>query len=126
MGLPRIASPPAEADRPAETRHPAPAYDLARVRADFPILGTRVHDRPLAYLDNAASMQKPRAVMAAVVDCWSSAYSNVGRSVHTLARRAGGARAGGGGEGPRPIGGPAPGGGGVLGRPAQAAQPVGS
>src|SRR5260370_42063604 len=111
MGLPRIASPPAEADRPAETRHPAPAYDLARVRADFPILGTRVHGRPLAYLDNAASMQKPRAVMAAVVDCWSSAYSNVGRSVHTLARRAGGGPRGGRRTGGRRIRAPPPGGG---------------
>jgi cysteine desulfurase/selenocysteine lyase len=91
MSTAPIASPRTEPP-PAGARRPAPGYDLARVRAEFPILATRVHGRPLAYLDNAASMQKPRAVLDAVIDCWSSSYSNVGRSVHTLARRAAEAR----------------------------------
>jgi cysteine desulfurase/selenocysteine lyase len=93
---------------PAGSRRPAPAYDLARVRADFPILATRVHGRPLAYLDNAASMQKPRAVMEAVVGCWSTSYSNVGRSVHTLARRAAEAREAARGTVARFLGAPSP------------------
>jgi len=42
------------------------AYDVERVRKDFPILERRVGDRPLAYLDNAASAQKPRAVLDAM------------------------------------------------------------
>ena len=66
----------------------APTYDLARVRADFPILAREVHGRPLAYLDNAASTQKPRAVAAAIVDCYEGWYANVERGVHTLSQLA--------------------------------------
>jgi cysteine desulfurase / selenocysteine lyase len=72
----------------------APAYDLARVRADFPILSREVNGHPLVYLDNAASTQKPRAVAAAIVDCYEGWYANVERGVHTLSQLATGAREG--------------------------------
>ncbi|MCB1919318.1 MAG: cysteine desulfurase [Candidatus Competibacteraceae bacterium] len=61
--------------------------DLARIRADFPILRQRVHDKPLVYLDNAASVQKPRAVIDAVSECYSSYYANIHRGVHLLSER---------------------------------------
>jgi cysteine desulfurase/selenocysteine lyase len=70
----------------------APAYDLARVRADFPILARQINGHPLVYLDNAASTQKPRAVAAAIVDCYEGWYANVERGVHTLSQLATGAR----------------------------------
>jgi cysteine desulfurase/selenocysteine lyase len=66
----------------------APAYDLARVRADFPILARQINGHPLVYLDNAASTQKPRAVAAAIVDCYEGWYANVERGVHTLSQLA--------------------------------------
>jgi cysteine desulfurase/selenocysteine lyase len=66
----------------------SPLYDLARVRADFPILSREVHGRPLVYLDNAASTQKPRAVAAAIVSCYEGWYANVERGVHTLSQLA--------------------------------------
>jgi cysteine desulfurase/selenocysteine lyase len=58
------------------------------VRAEFPILARRVHGRPLVYLDNAATTQKPRAVLAAIARCWSEYYANVARGVHTLSQEA--------------------------------------
>jgi cysteine desulfurase/selenocysteine lyase len=64
-----------------------PAYDLARVRADFPILATAIAGRPLVYLDNAASAQKPRAVLEAIAGCYDGYYANVERGVHTLSQR---------------------------------------
>ena len=70
----------------------APAYDLARVRADFPILSREINGHPLVYLDNAASTQKPRAVAAAIVDCYEGWYANVERGVHTLSQLATAAR----------------------------------
>jgi cysteine desulfurase/selenocysteine lyase len=69
-----------------------PAYDLARVRADFPLLAREVHGRPLAYLDNAATTQKPRSVLDAVAGCCRDYYSNVGRGIHTLSVEATAAR----------------------------------
>jgi cysteine desulfurase / selenocysteine lyase len=70
-----------------EKQHLAPAYDLARVRNDFPILATEVRGRPLVYLDNAASTQKPRAVTEAIERCYGEYYANVERGVHTLSQR---------------------------------------
>ncbi|MEA2599434.1 MAG: cysteine desulfurase / selenocysteine lyase [Acidobacteriota bacterium] len=64
-----------------------PVYDLDRVRADFPILAQKVHGHPLAYLDNAASTQKPRAVAEALAGCYGEYYANVERGVHTLSQR---------------------------------------
>jgi cysteine desulfurase/selenocysteine lyase len=72
----------------AELALTAPGYDLARVRADFPILAREVHGQPLVYLDNAASTQKPRAVLDAIASCYSESYANVERGVHTLSQRA--------------------------------------
>jgi cysteine desulfurase/selenocysteine lyase len=74
------------------TRTASPAYDLAQVRADFPILAREIHGRPLAYLDNAASTQKPRAVAAAITGCYEGWYANVERGVHTLSQLATGRR----------------------------------
>lgn len=63
-------------------------YDVARVRADFPILARRVNGRPLVYLDNAASTQRPRAVLAAVEHYETQLHANVHRGVHTLSQLA--------------------------------------
>ena len=72
-------------ERPLQSLRPA--YDLARVRADFPILATQIAGRPLVYLDNAASAQKPRAVLEAIAGCYNGYYANVERGVHTLSQR---------------------------------------
>lgn len=66
----------------------AAGFDVARVRADFPILATRVHGKPLVYLDNAATTQKPRAVIDAVVRYYESQNANVHRGVHSLSETA--------------------------------------
>jgi len=66
----------------------APAFDVARVRADFPILSTQVHGKPLVYLDNAATTQKPRRVIEAISRYYETTNANVHRGVHTLSQRA--------------------------------------
>jgi cysteine desulfurase/selenocysteine lyase len=71
---------------------PTPAYDLARVRADFPILAREIRGHPLVYLDNAASTQKPRIVGQTLADCYGGWYANVERGVHTLSQLATAAR----------------------------------
>jgi cysteine desulfurase/selenocysteine lyase len=63
-------------------------YDLEKIRSDFPILSRTVHGRPLVYLDNAASAQKPRQVMDAITTFVNSEYSNVHRGVHFLSAAA--------------------------------------
>ena len=63
-------------------------YEVEKIRADFPILSTTVHGRPLVYLDNGASAQKPRQVMDEMVDVMSRRYANVHRGLHTLANAA--------------------------------------
>jgi cysteine desulfurase / selenocysteine lyase len=63
-------------------------YDVQRVRADFPILRQKVHGKPLVYLDNAASAQKPRSVIEAVRHYYENDHANVHRAVHTLSERA--------------------------------------
>ena len=70
--------------RPAEGR----SLDLAGVRAQFPILARTVHGRPLVYLDNAASTQKPRAVIDAISEFYAGGYANVHRGVHLLSAEA--------------------------------------
>ncbi|MGH8115148.1 MAG: aminotransferase class V-fold PLP-dependent enzyme, partial [Rhodanobacteraceae bacterium] len=64
------------------------AFDLARIRADFPILGERVRGHRLAYLDNAATTQKPETVLRVLDDYYRHKNSNVHRAVHELAERA--------------------------------------
>jgi cysteine desulfurase / selenocysteine lyase len=60
-------------------------FDVESVRAQFPILGRQVHGRPLVYLDNAASAQKPEAVIEAMAAAMRGQYANVHRGLHTLA-----------------------------------------
>ncbi|MEZ5316318.1 MAG: cysteine desulfurase [Vicinamibacterales bacterium] len=64
------------------------AIDLAAVRAEFPALAQQVHGRPLVYLDNAATTQKPRAVIDAIRRYYESDNANVHRGVHALSERA--------------------------------------
>ena len=64
------------------------AFDVAGVRADFPALAQTVHGRPLAYLDNAATTQKPRHVIEAVTRYYERDNANVHRGVHLLSERA--------------------------------------
>ncbi|MDP2123335.1 MAG: cysteine desulfurase [Parvibaculum sp.] len=63
-------------------------YDVARIRADFPILSREVYGKPLVYLDNAASAQKPKSVIDAVAHAYANEYSNVHRGMHYLANAA--------------------------------------
>ena len=67
---------------------PARALDVERVREEFPILRETVHGKPLVYLDNAASAQKPRAVIEAEAAVYETYYSNIHRGVHSLSMRA--------------------------------------
>jgi cysteine desulfurase/selenocysteine lyase len=62
--------------------------DVAAIRQDFPILARRVHDKPLVYLDNAATSQKPRQVIQALVDYYEQTNANIHRGLHTLAEEA--------------------------------------
>lgn len=61
-------------------------FDVEAVRKDFPILSTSVHGRPLVYLDNAASTQKPKQVMDRIQTLYGSEYANVHRGVHHLSQ----------------------------------------
>lgn len=63
-------------------------YDVNRIRADFPILATKVYGRPLVYLDNAASAQKPQSVLDRLQQVYTSQYANVHRGLHYLANEA--------------------------------------
>lgn len=63
-------------------------YDLADIRADFPILGREVNGKPLVYLDNGASAQKPRVVIDAMTQAYSMEYANVHRGLHYLSNLA--------------------------------------
>ena len=63
-------------------------YDVEAIRRDFPILETKVHGRPLVYLDNGASAQKPNVVIDEMVDVMKHRYANVHRGLHHLANAA--------------------------------------
>ena len=63
-------------------------YDVEKLRADFPILGERPYGKPLVYLDNAASAQKPKAVIDRIVHAYEHEYANVHRGLHYLANAA--------------------------------------
>src|ERR687893_1147002 len=63
-------------------------YDVEAIRKEFPILSQQVYGKPLVYLDNAASAQKPRAVIDAMVRTMETAYSNVHRGLHYMANAA--------------------------------------
>ena len=71
--------------------HPAVSngsYDVARLREDFPALALKVYGKPLVYLDNAASAQKPNAVLERMTEAYKSEYANVHRGLHYLANAA--------------------------------------
>src|SRR5437867_10715170 len=71
--------------------HPAVtngAYDVDRIREDFPILAMKVYGKPLVYLDNAASAQKPKAVLDRLHHAYTAEYANVHRGLHYLANAA--------------------------------------
>ena len=63
-------------------------YDVEAVRRDFPILSRQVHGKPLVYLDNGASAQKPQSVIDAVTHAYSNEYANVHRGLHFLSNAA--------------------------------------
>jgi cysteine desulfurase/selenocysteine lyase len=63
-------------------------YDVAQIRGDFPILSRTVNGKPLVYLDNGASAQKPRVVIDAVTQAYSMEYANVHRGLHYLSNLA--------------------------------------
>ena len=63
-------------------------FDINQIRNDFPILGRKVYDRPLVYLDNAATTQKPRPVVEAITDEYYNVNANVHRGVHYLSQQA--------------------------------------
>ena len=67
---------------------PAAPYDVAAIRAEFPILSAEVYGKPLVYLDNAASAQKPKAVIDAMVRTMEGGYANVHRGLHFMANAA--------------------------------------
>ena len=71
-----------------DQRPNTPAYDVERVRRDFPILEREVFGRPLVYLDNGASAQKPRQVIDTMRQVMEEDYANVHRGVHFLSQRA--------------------------------------
>jgi cysteine desulfurase/selenocysteine lyase len=71
-----------------ETRATSRSIDVQKVRTDFPILKRRVHGKKLVYLDNAATTQKPKQVIDALVDYYENYNSNIHRSVHLLAEEA--------------------------------------
>ena len=63
--------------------------DVESIRQDFPILDQEIHpDRPLIYLDSAASSQRPSAVIQSMVDCYEKIYANVHRGIHSLSEQA--------------------------------------
>jgi cysteine desulfurase/selenocysteine lyase len=72
----------------SEATGTAAGLDADRLRADFPILAQEIHGKPLVYLDNGASTQKPNAVIDALGDFYARDYANIHRGVHTLSERA--------------------------------------
>jgi cysteine desulfurase / selenocysteine lyase len=76
------------AKTPRVAAAPGRTFDVERVRRDFPILHQKVHGRPLVYLDNAATTQKPLAVIEAIEHYYRHDNSNIHRGVHALSERA--------------------------------------
>lgn len=69
-------------------RHPVPALDVERLRADFPILRTTAHGKPLVYVDNAATSQKPQQVIDATSRYYAEQNANIHRGVYALSEQA--------------------------------------
>ena len=74
--------------QPSPSLHRTPMFDPESIKADFPILDRKINGQPLVYLDNAATTQKPRAVMDASRYYYEALNSNIHRGTHTLARAA--------------------------------------
>ena len=72
----------------APAANAVPAFDVERVRRDFPILDQQINGHPLVYLDNAATTQKPECVIEAICNYYRRDNANVHRGVHTLSDRA--------------------------------------
>ena len=72
----------------AQQRSPSHPFDVQRIREDFPILKQQVHGKPLVYLDNAASAQKPQVVIDTLSRFYSTSYANIHRGIHWLSERA--------------------------------------
>ena len=72
----------------SQTGDPLLEFDVAKIKEDFPILKQTINGKPLVYLDNAATSQKPQSVIDALVGYYSADNSNVHRGVHTLSQRA--------------------------------------
>src|SRR5216110_1111415 len=70
-----------------ESQEKPAGFDVFKIRADFPILAVKVHGKPLVWLDNAATTQKPQAVIDAVSQYYENDNSNVHRGAHALAAR---------------------------------------
>jgi cysteine desulfurase/selenocysteine lyase len=93
-GLDHLQLPPVRFERPLVMPVSAPSgglptfFDVDAVRRDFPILQERVHGKPLAWFDNAATTQKPQAVIDALASFYAHDNSNIHRGAHTLAARA--------------------------------------
>src|SRR5437879_13657866 len=73
---------------PKSREVPRRSFDVWRLRKDFPILQQRVHGKPLVYLDNAATGQKPRVVIDTVERYYAAQNANIHRGVHLLSERA--------------------------------------
>ncbi|MCX7175277.1 MAG: cysteine desulfurase [Proteobacteria bacterium] len=73
---------------PLPKNRSAPAFDVARIREDFPILKLKVHDQPLVYLDNAATSQMPQQVIDRLVRYQTTQHANIHRAVHYLSETA--------------------------------------
>ena len=61
--------------------------ELARIREQFPILQQTMRGKPLVYLDNSASAQKPQAVIDAITECYTTYYANIHRGVYEFSQR---------------------------------------
>lgn len=78
-----------KAESTAEHYHQSsPVFDVGKVRSDFPLLSRQVHDKPLVYLDNAATAQKPAVVIETIDRYYRHYNSNIHRGVHTLSEEA--------------------------------------
>ena len=71
-----------------QSERKTPMYDIQQIRADFPILGRTVYGKPLVYLDNGATTQKPRCVVEAITNEYYNTNANVHRGVHFLSQQA--------------------------------------
>src|SRR5690349_461164 len=69
------------------TRAVTPSFDVERIRQDFPVLKQKIHGKPLVYLDNAATAQKPQVVIDAIRKFYEVDCANIHRGVHELSQR---------------------------------------